>query len=254
MDPRPLTVYGSLTCEDTALVRDRLRVLGIPFAQQNREDDSRINELLARWNNGNHVTPTLVFGEQPSADQVVSEPTLEQLEDTLRAAGYTFQAPRAFEIRDERKNRRAPDFTLPASDGRSVSLYRLPGSKRAVLFFAHDHNCRVCQGYAGQLTRQRSLYDECNAVPLIILPDDLAIARRWAREFARGYPVLADVGGGIRDRYLEYFNSDNSDVLLSVLDIYAAPRAISVAADAGGLVAPGEVAGWLRLLDFECDE
>lgn len=254
MNPESITVYGSLTCEDTALVRDRLRALGIPFADHNREDDPRINDMLARWNHGNLVTPTLVFGEQPSADQIVSEPTLEQLEERLRAAGYTFQSPRAFEIRDERKYRRAPDFTLPASDGRTVSIYKLPGHKRAVIFFAHAHDCRVCQGYARQFTQPRAVYDELNAMPLIILPDDLDIARPWAHEFARGYPVLVDVGRHVRNRYLGYFDSNHTNVLLAILDTYAAPRAISVAADAGRLIAPSEVAAWLRLLDCQCDE
>jgi hypothetical protein len=84
----PLTLHGSQTCEDTALVRDRLRAWGIPFAACDREDDSRVNEVLEKWNHGNLVTPTLMLGD----DQVVfSEPWLEELESKLRAAGYEFE-------------------------------------------------------------------------------------------------------------------------------------------------------------------
>src|SRR5581483_5165775 len=111
----PLTVYGSLTCEDTALAEDRLRALGIPYTARYRESDRGVDEILARWNRGNLVTPTLFVGDNPPP---LAEPTLEQLEEALRAAGLVFQTPRAVELRGERKNQRLPNFTLPASDGR----------------------------------------------------------------------------------------------------------------------------------------
>ncbi|MCI0477740.1 MAG: hypothetical protein L0Y55_15970, partial [Anaerolineales bacterium] len=79
-----LNVFGGLTCEDTALVRDRLRALEIAYTNHNREDDARIDEMLRARHNGSIVTPTLVFGD---GDIVIAEPTLEQLEATLLAAG-----------------------------------------------------------------------------------------------------------------------------------------------------------------------
>lgn len=247
----PLNLYGSHTCEDTALVRDRLRALGIAYSDHNREDDARVDALLARWNKGNLVTPTLVFGDE---ELVVAEPSLEQLEQLLRKAGYTFSSPSAVEIRDERRNTRAPNFTLPATDGSMVTLYQLKGRKRAVLFFGHDHRERVCQGYARQLANQRAAFDEFNAAPLFILPDNLEAARAWAHEFARGYPALSDEDGRVRETFARYCNVAPANVMLVLLDSFSALRVFSSASEAGGLLAPGEVMSWLRLLDCECDE
>lgn len=244
-------VYGSGTCEDTALVRDRLRALGVAFEDHNREDDPRVDTVLEKWNNGNRVTPTLVFGD---GDIVISEPTLEELEANLRAAGYAFEAPRAVEIRDARKNQRMPNFTLRATDGAEVTLYKLRGRKRPVLFFAHAATERVCQGYARQLTNQRALFDEYNAQPLLILPDDLETARAWAHEFARGYPALSDAGARVKGQYAKLLDVPADHVLLLILDSFCAPRAVSFGKDAGALIAPSEITSWLRLLDYECDE
>lgn len=246
-----LQVYGSVTCEDTALTRDRLRALGIAFGDHNREDDPQVNVILEKWNNGNRVTPTLVFGDDEIA---ISEPTLEELETNLRAAGYTFDSPRAVEIRDARKNQRMPNFTLPATDGADVTLYKLRGRKRPVLFFAHAADERICQGYARQLTNQRALFDEYNAQPLLILPNDVETARAWAHEFARGYPALSDARARVKGQYAKAFDVPADHVLLAILDSFCAPRAISSGKDAGELIAPTEITSWLRLLDCECDE
>jgi peroxiredoxin len=246
-----LNLYGSATCEDTALIRDHLRALGIPFSAHNREDDPRVNDILARWNNGRLVTPTLVFGK---GDKSIAEPALEDLDAALCAAGYEFQAPRAVEIRDSRRNERMPNFTLPATNGESITLFKLRGRKRPVLYFAHAAAERVCQGYARQLTNHRELFDEYNALPLLILPDDLETARVWAHEFGRGYPALSDPGGRVKQQYAHALGVEPSNVLLAILDSFCAPRALSDAPEAGGLTNPGEITGWLRLMDCECDE
>ena len=251
MDSLPLNLYGSYTCEDTALVRDRLRVLGIRFTDHYREGEAGVDEILKKWNRGNLTTPTLVLGEN---DLVFSEPTLEELEARLREAGYEFQPPRAVAIRDDRKNHRLPNFTLPATDGTDVTLYNLRGRKRPVLFFAHPANERICQGYARQFMNQRALFDDYNALPIPILPDDIETARRWAHEFARGYPALSDAGGRVKQQYASALAVDPTNALLVILDSFAAPRAMSFDRDAGGLIAPSEVTSWLRLLDTECDE
>ncbi len=245
-----LDVYGSATCEDTALVRDRLRALQIAYRYHERQLDARVDEVLKKWNRGNIVTPTLVF----DGAHAIAEPTLEELETRLRDAGFQFQAPRAVQIRDARKNQRLPNFTLPATNGENVTLYNLRGRKRAVLFFAHAAAERVCQGYARQLTNQRALFDEYNALPLLILPNALPPAAEWAHEFARGYPALSDADGRVKQKYAAALDAPPTDVLLAILDSYCAPRAYSCGGDAGELIAPSEIMEWLKLLDCECDE
>lgn len=251
MNPLPLVIYGSTVCEDTALVTARLRALNIPFDVRYAQTDADVNPILEKYNNGSRVTPTLVFGND---EIVLSEPTIEQLESALDKAGYTFSPPRGAEIRGELKNQRAPNFTLPSSHGGEVTLYKLPGRKRAVLFFVRDAADRISQGYVRQLTNERALFDEYNALPIPILTADAETTREWANEFARGYAGLSDENGSVRARYDRALGIEPSRALLVVLDTYCVPRVVSSAEDAGGLIAPAEVTGWLRLLDYECDE
>lgn len=251
MNPLPVVVYGSLICEDTALVTARLRALGVPFTVRYNQQDAEVNAILEKHNNGNHVTPTLIFGDDAI---VMAEPTLEQLESSLAQAGYVLNVPKGVEIRGELKNQRVPNFTLASSDGTDLTLYKLPRRKRAVLLFVPDPRDRAAQGYVRQLTRERELYDEYNALPIPILSADAETVREWANEFARGYAALSDEDGVVKAKYDRVFGLENANVLLVILDTFCVPRVISYGADAGALIAPGEVLSWLRLLDYECDE
>lgn len=248
---RSLDVYTAPTCEDSALILDHLRALGIPFTVHDRERERGVNELLARWNHGALTTPTLKFSE---GEDVLAEPSLEALDARLRAAGFDVENPRAVEVRGERKNQRLPNFTLPTTDGTPVTLYQLRGRKRPVLFFGHTASERICQGYARQLTNHRELLEEYNALPLLILPDELEAARGWAEEFARGYPALSDADRRVRAMYYAALEIPVDHVAVIILDSFCAPRAYSAAPDAGALIVPSEITSWLRLLDCECDE
>ncbi len=246
----PLTVYGSRTCEDTALVRDHLRALGISFESRDREADPAIGSIIERWNKGHIITPTLVFGD----DQIVlAEPKLEQLEEALVSAGYRFQPNQAKELHGLNQMP-APDFRLPSSEERQFQLGRLRGRSKSFLFFAHGADCPVCQGYARQLAARRQDWEENETQPVFIVQDTFLHAREWAREFAGHYPALADEGGKIKARYADYFSADPNGVILLVLDQYTAPRAGSFAPDAGGLIIPQEVVAWVALLAAECPE
>ncbi len=252
----PVTIYGSKTCEDTALVRDHLRALGIPFQERDREDDPDVPAILARYNAGRMVTPTLIFGRPTASDHeavVMSEPTPAALENALRQAGYAFKPLRAVESRDL-ASRPAPDFKLPTTDGGEFELHKLRGRDKTALFFAHGPDCLACRGYARQLTAHAGAVSENGAQLVLVLPEDVETARRWSQEFARGLPVVADAGGEIKRAYADYFSADRGGVMLLILDSYTAPRAGSFAAESGGLVIPEEVVAWLRLLDSECAE
>lgn len=251
MNELPLVIYGSLVCEDTAIVAARLRSLRIPFVLHYAEEDISVNSILEKYNNGARVTPTLVWGNDII---VMAEPSLEELETQLGCAGYAFHPPRGTEIRGELKNQRLPNFTLPSSTGADVTLYQLPGRKRAVLLLLKDAVDRVGQGYAKQLTNERALLNEYNAVPIPILSADLQATKDWAHEFARGYAALSDKNGVVRQKSAKVPGVERAEVLLVILDAFCAPRLVSSASDAGGLISPAEVIAWLRLLDHECDE
>lgn len=70
-------------CPDVARSRMRLEELGIPWTEYDVEaDDARRAEMQALTSRGN--VPTLVIGES-----VLVEPSNEQLDHALIAAGYT---------------------------------------------------------------------------------------------------------------------------------------------------------------------
>ena len=61
-------------------------------------------------------------------------------------------------------------------------------------------------------------------------------------------------GRRVKQRLATYVNADRAGVLVLLLDRYTAPRTRIQAADAGGLLAPHELAEWLYYLDRECAE
>ncbi len=83
--PLPIVMYASPTCEDSELARDRLRELGVPFAEVNLDEDPEATRYVEHINNGFRSTPTIVFGDEAF---IVVEPTVEELDAALRRAGY----------------------------------------------------------------------------------------------------------------------------------------------------------------------
>ncbi len=83
--PLPIRMYARPDCEDSALARDRLRALGIPFIEINIEEDEEAARYVERLNQGFRSTPTIVFGDEAF---YIVEPTVEQLDEALRRAGY----------------------------------------------------------------------------------------------------------------------------------------------------------------------
>lgn len=83
--PLPIRMYASPECEDSELARNRLRELGIPFLEINIEEDEEAARYVERLNCGFRSMPTIVFGEESF---FVVEPTVEQLDEALRRAGY----------------------------------------------------------------------------------------------------------------------------------------------------------------------
>ncbi len=251
----PITMYGSHTCEDTAIARDHLHALDILFIEHDKEDDPNVQALLEKYNHGSPRTPTIVFGK---GETVLVEPALDQLDDALRGAGYVFAATPSTQFNPPFSDRVLPDLKLPSTRGGEFELGRLRNLNRSVLFFAHHHACRVCQGFARQLAARRKEYEESGARLVLVLQDDVEHAREWSAEFASNVETLADPGGVVKNRLQDHMSSAletfDGGTFLLVLDKFTAPRAGSAAPDAGGLMLPKEAAEWLHLLEYECDE
>lgn len=246
-----IKVYGTATCEDTALVRSRLRSLGVPFEDYNVENDPKLTAYIKGLNHGQQRTPTIVMGE---GKIVLVEPTLEELEGSLLRAGHVFRRPQPIEYSGELAERSLPGFSLPSSDGTTFNLASLRDHVQVVLFVAHGADCRVCQGYARQIMAARERFGAEDAVPVIIVQAGVDVAAAWAHEFLGGKAVLADAGGAVKKRLAAYFGVEAGGVLLLILDRYMAPRAGAFAADAGGLLTPREAVEWLSYIASECPE
>lgn len=243
--PLPIVMYGSYTCEDTAVTRDRLRTLRVPFKESMLEDDTHVSAILGKYNNGMPITPTLVFGED---EIVIAEPTIEQLEASLTKAGYTFEARRAQALPAKKH---APDLTaLPTfSAGLGIAASDAQLSKWVVVF-AHTPACRVCQGYAKQIAVQLSKIKELGADLRIVLQSDLKSAEQWAKEYAPDVAVIADADAAAKREYADFL-PDSLDVRLGgtwlvILDRDEMPRIGQYSPDAGGLISATEIIQQLK--------
>lgn len=238
----PIVMYGSYTCEDTAVTRDRLKVLRVPFTERAKEDDENVVALLGKYNAGMLRTPTLIFGDDT---HVIAEPTLEQLEELLIQAGYTFDAP---QMRRFNVKRYLPDLSRGALIPPSVQVAQ--DFSRTILFFAHNPACRVCQGYAKQLAASNNSFAELSARLTIVLRTDVERGKEWAKEFAPTIEILVDTDGSLKRESADCF-PDSWDIRIGGTWLWLVQndevvRAGIYAPDAGGLATPTEIIRFLK--------
>ncbi len=245
-----ILVYGAKTCEDTAIARSRLGALGVPFREIDVDEDpaalARVVEL-----EGHRVTPTIVFRDGRT---VVTEPSVERLDELLRADGWAIEPPTAVQLHAPATERPIPLRTLPRAGGGEFSLGTWRGTSAVAALFAHDAGCLACHGYAVQLARQADAMREHDGLPLVVVRDSPEAAGGFAAGLPAGVLVLADPGALWTDSVRPPFGAGPADVMMLVLDRYLAPRAVSVAPEAGGLIGPASATDWLRLLALECPE
>ena len=247
--PPEVTVYGSTSCEDTAITRSRLSALGVPFRDVDIDTDAAgMARVLALEDR--RVTPTLVIGE---AETVVAEPSMAQLDVLLAKTGHRVDPPLATQLHGSLTDRPIPTRTLPSAWGSPFSLEQTRGRTQAAVFFAHAADCLACRGYAGQLRAELTAMEDAGAAPLVVVNDEIGAARGWSPELP-GVRILADADGAWKEAVARAIGVAPVQVMLLVLDRYGAPRATSLADEAGGLTVPSEATAWLRYLILECPE
>ena len=111
-----------------------------------------------------------------------------------------------------------------------------------------------CDPCAEELGRQADAMRDADGIPIVVVPDETEAAQAWAAEMPAEALILADPGGAWIDAVKASVGGSPDGVMLLVLDRYVAPRAVSIAAEAGGLIAPLEATEWLRFLALECPE
>ncbi|HVS00507.1 MAG TPA: thioredoxin-dependent thiol peroxidase [Thermoanaerobaculia bacterium] len=94
----------------------------------------------------------------------------------------------------------APDFTLADDNGRQVKLSDLRG-KPVVLYFYPKDDTPGCTREACAFRDRSEELKGRGAVVLGVSPDDVASHGRFRDKFSLNFPLLADAGHQVAERY-----------------------------------------------------
>jgi peroxiredoxin Q/BCP len=95
----------------------------------------------------------------------------------------------------------APDFTLPAADGRSVSLADFRGKKAVVLFFYPKDETPGCTREACEFRDSFDRFGDAGAEVIGVSDDDVESHKKFAAHHRLPMTLLSDAGGQVRQRY-----------------------------------------------------
>ena len=104
---------------------------------------------------------------------------------------------------------RAPDFTLPASDGQTLTLSSLLGRKHVVLVFYVGDNTPDCNRQLSSLRDDMPELEGLDVVVLGINPAGVEEHARYGAQLDLNFPLLYDAEGQVAVRY-GAFNPDRS--------------------------------------------
>lgn len=85
----------------------------------------------------------------------------------------------------------APNFSLPGTTGRTLSLTEFRGQPVVLVFYPADGS-PVCSNQLALYNEALPLFDEFDAQLLAISVDDLTSHHDFARQLRLGFPLLAD--------------------------------------------------------------
>ena len=94
----------------------------------------------------------------------------------------------------------APDFALPADDGRQVRLSQLRG-RPVVLYFYPKDDTPGCTREACAFRDKSAELAARGATVLGVSPDDVASHGKFRDKYRLNFPLLADAGHQIAERY-----------------------------------------------------
>ena len=101
---------------------------------------------------------------------------------------------------DIEKGDMAPDFTLPADDGSTVSLKDLRGTK-VVLYFYPKDDTPGCTTQACDLRDDMSRLKQAGVVVLGVSPDSVKSHGKFRDKFSLNFPLLADEDHKVAEAY-----------------------------------------------------
>jgi peroxiredoxin Q/BCP len=97
----------------------------------------------------------------------------------------------------------APDFSLPSNEGKQVSLKGLRG-KPVLLYFYPKDDTPGCTKEACAFRDRSEEFKELGAVLLGVSGDDVDSHRKFVAKFDLNFPLLADEGFVVSEKYGAY--------------------------------------------------
>ncbi len=94
----------------------------------------------------------------------------------------------------------APDFTLPADDGSTVTLSALRG-KKVVLYFYPKDDTPGCTTEACNFRDNLSMLTAKGAVVLGVSPQDIKSHVKFKQKYSLTFPLLADTDHAVAEAY-----------------------------------------------------
>lgn len=243
----PITIHGRSDCEDTALVRERLKALGLPFRETDVDAEGEAAAVAERHNAGRRTSPTIVFGQEAL---VISEPGIQTLDAALKRAGYGVNAAHMIQFGPPASDRSAPWFSLPSADGRVIGLEDYRQRKYLIMALAALPPApQALAGLHALETIHEALTARHAADAVAVVAGDREAAKALAAHLGARLPVLMDTDGRVSDKYAALHARVHLPAIF-ILDRYGAPRA------AGPLSAlhATEAVAWIEFLECECDE
>lgn len=98
------------------------------------------------------------------------------------------------------KGQLAPDFELPASDGKQVKLSDYRG-KHVVLYFYPKDMTPGCTTEACDFRDQHKSFEELDAVVLGVSPDPVARHEKFIEKYGLPFALLADEDHEVAEQY-----------------------------------------------------
>jgi thioredoxin-dependent peroxiredoxin len=99
-----------------------------------------------------------------------------------------------------KEGQKAPDFTLPSSDGGKVSLKSLRG-KPVVLYFYPKDDTPGCTREACAFRDARARLKKSGAVVLGVSPDSVSSHAKFREKYRLDFPLLADTDKAVAKKY-----------------------------------------------------